>query len=119
MRERDCAATVMEAGTSSGAAHDGDAAMHGSSAAEELADAQRLFDDGCEFMHNEAFDDAAEYFSKALEIRYAVFSSLLFPALLLPCFGTRWMSFCGVFPSSWSLLVQISRVNLRIFYIAV
>lgn len=58
---------VMEAGTSSGAGN-GDAAMHGSPAV-ELEEAQRLFDDGCEFMRNEAFDDAAECFSKALEIR--------------------------------------------------
>jgi len=35
----------------------------------ELEEAQRLYDDGCEFSRNEAFDDAAECFSKALEIR--------------------------------------------------
>ena len=64
-RARD--AMVMEAGTSSGSgAGNGEAAAL---AAQELPEAQRLFDDGCEFMRNEAFDDAAECFSKALEIR--------------------------------------------------
>jgi hypothetical protein len=61
--------TVMEAGTSSGAGNgDASTTMHASPAV-ELEEALRLFEDGCEFMRNEAFDDAAECFSKALEIR--------------------------------------------------
>lgn len=57
----------MEASSSNGATN-GETSTQGS-AAVDLEEAQRLFDDGCEFMHNEAFEDAAECFSKALEIR--------------------------------------------------
>lgn len=35
-----------------------------------------MFDDGCEFIHNEAFEDAAECFSKALKIRVRLFGEL-------------------------------------------
>lgn len=58
----------MEASTSGGGAENGVASMQ-ASADVELEEAQRLYDDGCEFSRNEAFDDAAECFSKALEIR--------------------------------------------------
>lgn len=60
---------MMEASTSNGGAvENGEVSMQ-ASAAVELEEAQRLYDDGCEFSRNEAFDDAAECFSKALEIR--------------------------------------------------
>ena len=59
---------VMEAGASS--------SEKGNAAAMEIAEAQRLFDDGCDFMRNESFDDAAQCFSQALEYRYAVESVL-------------------------------------------
>ncbi|XP_024364543.1 uncharacterized protein [Physcomitrium patens] len=64
----------MEASSSNGATN-GETSTQGS-AAVDLEEAQRLFDDGCEFMHNEAFEDAAECFSKALEIRVRHFGEL-------------------------------------------
>ncbi|KAG0621756.1 hypothetical protein M758_3G045600 [Ceratodon purpureus] len=59
---------VMEAGASS--------SEKGNAAAMEIAEAQRLFDDGCDFMRNESFDDAAQCFSQALEYRVRHFGEL-------------------------------------------
>lgn len=59
----------MEEASTSGEVLMEQASASGAATAGELEEAQRLYDDGCEFSRNEAFDDAAECFSKALEIR--------------------------------------------------
>lgn len=66
----------MEEASTSGEVLMEQASASGAATAGELEEAQRLYDDGCEFSRNEAFDDAAECFSKALEIRVRHFGEL-------------------------------------------